>query len=82
MELRKFRNRYFLTNATGRWFARLYYRYSPPVAEFIARHESLRFITRTALTPLVYGIKYPKASSVVLIVLPAAVLIRRKLKFK
>ncbi len=57
--LRQFRDRYLLTNAPGRWFVRMYYRYSPPLARFIARHDSLRFVTRAALTPVVYALKYP-----------------------
>jgi predicted outer membrane repeat protein len=34
--LRRFRDRRLLTNAPGRAFVRAYYRYSPPVASFIA----------------------------------------------
>jgi hypothetical protein len=57
--LRDFRNTYLVTNMLGRAFAAFYYTYSPPIAEFISRHESLRTLTRWALTPLVLAILYP-----------------------
>jgi hypothetical protein len=57
--LRNFRDRRLLTNRAGRAFVAFYYRHSPPLAQFIGRHESLRTVTRWALTPLVFGIDYP-----------------------
>lgn len=53
MALRHFRDRYLLTNYPGRLFVKTYYLLSPPLADFISRHESLRTIARTALIPLV-----------------------------
>ncbi len=60
--LREFRDGYLLTNRPGRAFVGLYYRFSPPAADFIKRHEALRASVRFALAPLVYGIEYPGAA--------------------
>lgn len=52
MTLRAFRDRFLLTNPLGTAFVRLYYHYSPPVADFIVRHDSLRFTARICLLPV------------------------------
>ncbi|TMH39818.1 MAG: hypothetical protein E6H59_10335 [Betaproteobacteria bacterium] len=51
--LRAFRDRYLLTTGIGHKFVQLYYEYSPPLAEYLRRHDGLRAVTRVALTPLV-----------------------------
>jgi uncharacterized delta-60 repeat protein len=42
-----------LGNTIGKGFVRLYYTYSPAIADFIAKHESLRAIVRVSLLPVV-----------------------------
>ncbi|MFP3898556.1 MAG: InlB B-repeat-containing protein [Dehalococcoidia bacterium] len=51
--LREFRDGYLLTNRLGEDVVDLYYRFSPPVAEFITRHPHLKPIVRVALMPAV-----------------------------
>lgn len=57
--LREFRDRHLLTNPLGKGFVRIYYKYSPPVANVIAKNELLRTVTRAMLAPVVYAVKYP-----------------------
>jgi len=51
--LQEFRDRCLMTNSPGRAFVRLYYQYSPPLAERIADSPLLRGIVRILLIPLV-----------------------------
>ncbi len=60
MILREFRDKYLLANDFGKAFVRFYYRTSPPVADYIRNHDTLRIMTRWTLTPMVYAVKYPK----------------------
>lgn len=62
MALRQFRDRYLLTNGFGRMLVETYYAVSPPIAHFIAQHETLRAATRVVLTPIVFTVKYPWGS--------------------
>jgi uncharacterized delta-60 repeat protein len=51
--LREFRDSYLLTSLPGRLFVKLYYRHSPPLADFISTHPVLRPVVQVALLPAV-----------------------------
>ena len=51
--LRQLRDGYLLPYRIGRAFINAYYKYSPPVADFIAVHDTLRALVRWSLLPLV-----------------------------
>jgi hypothetical protein len=69
--LRKFRDDVLLTNSLGRNFVNLYYRVSPPVANLIAQHDTLRAMVRLSLLPLV-GVSW---AALKLGLIPALVLV-------
>jgi hypothetical protein len=51
--LREFRDRFLLTNSMGKTFVNLYYKYSPQMADFIAKHAGWRETVRVSLLPVV-----------------------------
>jgi hypothetical protein len=51
--LREFRDAYLLTNPVGKALVGLYYKVSPPIADFIAEHPGLKPMVRTGLLPAV-----------------------------
>jgi hypothetical protein len=51
--LREFRDEYLLTNPLGQALVGTYYRVSPPIAQFIIEHPSLKPIVRAGLLPIV-----------------------------
>jgi Beta-propeller repeat len=51
--LSQFRDRFLLTNGIGRRFVHFYYTHSPPMADFIQKHDNLRAMVRLLLIPLV-----------------------------
>ena len=55
--LREFRDRFLLASSAGKTFVELYYKYSPPVADFIGRHVALQTVVRIGLLPFV-GMSY------------------------
>ena len=67
--LRQFRDNVLLESTLGRWFVAEYYRNSPPIAAYIAQHESLQAITRLLLTPLILAYEFPAAGVFTLFIL-------------
>ena len=76
--LKKFRDKYLLNNPIGRFLVAKYYKFSPPIAAYIAGNETLRTATRLALTPLVYIIKYPLIAAALLLLLICLPFLNRK----
>lgn len=65
--LRDWRDQVLLTTGPGRWFVRQYYRYSPPVADFIAERDWLKALVRLMLLPLILLVSSPIAVIVALL---------------
>ena len=51
--LKRFRENVLMTNSIGKTFVKIYYKVSPPIADFIAEHDSLRAMVRISLLPVV-----------------------------
>lgn len=51
--LREFRDQYLLTNPVGETLVELYYKTSPPIADFIDDHPALKPVVRAALVPVI-----------------------------
>ncbi len=51
--LRDFRDKYLIPTQAGRWLVECYYRYSPSIADFIAKHKALKVGVRISLLPVV-----------------------------
>ena len=51
--LREVRDTYLLNNAAGAAFVDAYYTFSPPLADFVARHPAAAAATRILLTPII-----------------------------
>ena len=76
--LRDFRDNTLLKHSWGKWLVALYYHNSPPLADFIARHEVLRLLVRIALTPVVFSIEYTGLFFLFLISIAIVPLVRRQ----
>jgi len=59
--LREFRDVVLLPNRLGSKFVSFYYQTSPPIAEFISRHEALRTVVRVGLAPIVAALNWSYA---------------------
>jgi hypothetical protein len=59
LALRRFRDGTLMRWAAGRAFVRLYYRHSPPLADYIRERDALRATVRWGLWPLVFAIRQP-----------------------
>lgn len=53
-------------DAPGRALVRFYYRYSPPIAGYIADRSSLRTIVRVLVAPIVFTIENPGLAALIL----------------
>ncbi len=58
MVLRNFRDQSLLTNRIGKAFVNFYYTVSPPIADFIREHDSLRFLVRIGLSPIIFTLEH------------------------
>jgi hypothetical protein len=75
--LRDFRDRVLLNTPLGREFVSFYYRVSPPIADFIARHETLKAAVRLGLVPVIYAVQHPSAALGMTLAIPAAIIARK-----
>lgn len=80
--LRDFRDRYLMTNATGKWFVEAYYKYSPPIADYIRDKELLKFIVRMILTPIVFMIEHFYLSLLYIMIGSFSIFFYRRYRFK
>ena len=78
MTLRVFRDRHLLTNLPGRVLVAAYYKTSPPIADFIREHETVRFIVRILLVPVIFAVKqgWLALSAILILALTAFVRMR------
>lgn len=74
--LRKFRDEQLMTNAPGRTFVALYYRFSPPLAELVSSNSAARIAAILFLTPVVGAVAHPLMT--VIFLMTAAFAVRRR----
>ncbi|MEE9504926.1 MAG: CFI-box-CTERM domain-containing protein [Thermodesulfobacteriota bacterium] len=76
--LRNFRDNFLTESSLGRAVVETYYRFSPPIAKYIAGHETLKVTSRIVLTPLVYSVKYPLVAMLVFMI--SGVVVAKRLR--
>ena len=54
VSLREFRDEKLMKSELGADFVQTYYKYSPPIAEYISTRENLKSIVRVGLLPLIF----------------------------
>lgn len=77
--LRKFRDDWLLRAPGGEYFVRAYYRWSPPVADYIAGRPTLRAVVRGLLVPVLVFARYPVACLLALAFAIAGVAAHRRI---
>ncbi len=81
---RNFRNEFLLTSQLGRQFVKMYYKLSPPFADFIAKNEVLKAMVRSLLLPVLLFAKVALAYGIlaaILSLLVALILFRHISRF-
>jgi len=81
--LRQFRDTYLLNNVPGRLFVQAYYHTSPPIADFIVKHDNVRTAVRHGLSLVSIACKFtltcPRETEVIihitLLVVAATILV-------
>jgi hypothetical protein len=82
--LRHFRDQYLLTNRLGSAFVKFYYHYSPPIAQFISKNETLKALVRFLLVPFisfVYLVYHPLIGVTTMVFGIIIILYARKRRF-
>jgi len=82
-DVRKFRDEKLMTNPIGRQIVKLYYKVSPPIAQYIDKHETARTVVRYILTPVVLAVAYHDkipTHIALLVALPLVFQLRRKVR--
>lgn len=78
--LRDLRDNVLLQTSVGRILVKFYYEISPPIVNYIGKHEIVRTAVRFALTVLVYGVRYPKTSALILLSIFIAITLNLRLR--
>ena len=58
--LRQFRDNYLLTNDLGKLLVKIYYKYSPPIANYVAEHDWAKYVVRLFVSVIVFTLEYFK----------------------